>query len=186
MPRVIGLACRPRLHVLDAESVTEPAALPKGSIQLQRVADDAQPALAISVVPPMVQTPTHRQAAKCPRIARFPRFAFIAAILSARRAVAHTKCERPTAAIRVRLLSTGRISRHARTIRDTVGDILRPRANIIAAAVVFSRLAACNRMAENIGVDQCEQFLVLFDGLRANALPRMTDAIVETAIGARG
>ena len=41
-------------------------------------------------------------------------------------------------------------------------------------------------MAENIGVDQREQFLVLFDGLRANALPRMTDAIVETAIGARG
>ena len=186
MPRVIGLACRPRLHVLDAERVRQPAALPKGGIQLQRVADDAQPALAISVVPTVVQTPTHREAAKGPRIARFPRLAFIAAILSARRAVAHTKCERPTAAIRVRLLSTGRISRHARTISDTVGDVLRPRTNIIAAAVVLSRLAACNRMAENIGVDQCEQFLVLFDGLRANALPRMTNAIVETAIGARG
>ena len=186
MPRVIGLACRPRLHVLDADIVTQPAALPKGSIQLQRVADDAQPALAISVVPPMVQTPTYREAAKGPRIARFPRLAFIAAILSARRAVAHTKCERPTAAIRVRLLSTGRISRHARTIRDTIGDILGPRTNIIAAAIVFARLAACNRMAENIGVDQCEQFLVLFDGLRANAFPRMTDAIVETAVRARG
>ena len=100
--------------------------------------------------------------------------------------MAHTKCQRPTAAIRVRLLSTGRISRHARTISDTVGDVLRPRTNIIAAAIVFARLAACNRMAENIGVDQREQFLVLFDGLRANALPRMTNAIVETAIGARG
>ena len=82
MPSVIGLACRPRLHVLDAESVTQPTALPKGSIQLQRVADDAQPALAISVVPPVVQPPTHREAAKGPRIARFPRLAFIAAILS--------------------------------------------------------------------------------------------------------
>ena len=100
--------------------------------------------------------------------------------------MSNTKRERPTAAIRVRLLSTGRVGRHARTIRHTIGDVLGPRTNIIAAAIVFARLAACNRMAENIGVDQREQFLVLFDGLRANALPRMTDAIVETAVGARG